>query len=306
MSNILVTGADGFIGTHLVKKLTSQDNNVFGCDLIHSRDINYNRCDIAEYRQLHSLFRAHLPQIDMVFNLAGEFGRSNGNMNYEQLWKTNVIGMRNILELQQLYNFKLIHFSSSEIYGDYRGIMKESVPLKHSLHLLNDYAISKSVNEQQIRNAINMERQIVTVRLFNIYGPGEYYSPYRSAMAIFCYCALKNRQFTAYMSHSRVWLYIDDLIKTLVNIPGNFKSGSIYNIGGNKTYYMDSLAELVLKYTNASSKLLTLIETEPLAVLHKRVDCSLAKKELGHNPTTSIELGIKQTLRWMKEVYGGF
>ena len=99
---------------------------------------------------------------------------------------------KNIIRLQEKFGFKLIHFSSSEVYGDYPNIMLENVMDDYEIKQLNDYAMSKWVNEMQIKNsAIQYGTESVVVRIFNTYGPGEYYSPYRSVNCRFLYCALK-------------------------------------------------------------------------------------------------------------------
>ena len=74
------------------------------------------RCDVAAYRQLEEMF-TYSPSFDYVYHTAAEFGRWNGEDFYEQLWRTNVIGTKNILRMQEKYRFKLVFFSSSEVYG---------------------------------------------------------------------------------------------------------------------------------------------------------------------------------------------
>ena len=137
MADILVLGSTGVIGAWLTRKLADRGHQVFGADLGHAvgeigyaqRMTNtrhtYSRCDISEYRQLARIFQGK--KFDYVYNCAAEFGRWNGEDFYEQAWKTNVIGLKHIIELQQLNEFKLVHFSSSEVYGDYKDLMYESV-----------------------------------------------------------------------------------------------------------------------------------------------------------------------------------
>ena len=108
---ILVTGSKGTLGTPLVKELSRRGHDVWGCDLQHQRDGNYIRADVSNYRQLERVFEAN--QYDFVYHLAAEFGRINGEEYYDTLWETNVIGTRNILELQKKKGFRLIFASSS-------------------------------------------------------------------------------------------------------------------------------------------------------------------------------------------------
>ena len=182
MFKILVTGSKGVIGTPLVKELSRQGHEVWQCDLSHHRDPNYTRADIAKYRQLERIFEAN--DYDYVYHLAAEFGRINGEEYYETLWETNVIGTRNILEWQRKKGFKLIFTSSSEIYGGkHEGVLSEDLPLHSSIIQLNDYAVTKWVNEIQIMNFEKKHgNECMRLRLFNAYGPGEYYHNYRSVV----------------------------------------------------------------------------------------------------------------------------
>ena len=207
---------------------------------------NYYKCDISHYRQLERIFLEH--EFDYVYNLAAEFGRWNGEQFYENLWMTNVVGFKNIVRLQERFKFRFIHFSSSEVYGDYKGVMSEDVMDRFEIRQLNDYAISKWVNELQIMNSKEMfSTETVRVRLFNTYGPGEYYSPYRSAICIFCYHSLHATPYTVYLGHRRTSTYVTDVCATLANIVDNFKPGEVYNIGGTELHDMRSVSDIILR-----------------------------------------------------------
>jgi len=147
------------------------------------------------------------------------------------MWKSNLIGLKNLIRLQEKYKFRLVHFSSSEVYGDYGGIMEEDLLNKNAIKQMNDYAISKWANELQIRNSrIMYGTETVIVRLFNTYGPGEYYHPYRSVNCKFCYHALKKLPIIVYKGHYRSSTYVDDCLRTVENISGKFVPSRIYNI----------------------------------------------------------------------------
>ncbi|MCH9030889.1 MAG: NAD(P)-dependent oxidoreductase, partial [candidate division Zixibacteria bacterium] len=231
MSKILVTGCMGTLGRPLVTYLKRQGHEVWGADLQHQAGENYFRANVSNYRQLERVFEQ---DYDYVYHLAAEFGRINGEEYYDTLWETNVIGTRNILEWQKRKGFKLIFASSSEIYGDnHDDILTEDFPMKHAIVQQNDYATSKWVNEVQIMNfERRYDSQIVRLRFFNAYGPGERYHHYRSVVCLFCYRALMGIPYQVYEGYSRVFMYIDDFIPTLAKVCQNFKPGMIYNIGG--------------------------------------------------------------------------
>lgn len=312
---ILVTGSKGVIGQKLVEELKNRGHEVFGCDIQHhpgeigyiqkmsNEKWEYSRCDIGEYRQIERVIKKAGP-FDLVYNCAAEFGRWNGEDYFEQMWKSNVIGLKNIIRLQEELGFKLVHFSSSEVYGDYEGIMKEEVMDKIEIKQLNDYAISKWANEMQIRNSMAMfGTQTVIVRLFNTYGPGEYYHPYRSVNCKFCYHALKNLPITVFRGHYRSSTYVDDSVRTIANIADNFISGRAYNIGSKQFHDIETLANIIWEYTGASKDLIQYRESEILTTRIKKVDIQLAIDELGHKETVSLEEGIKRTIDWMKYYY---
>lgn len=300
---ILVTGGKGTLGVPLVKELLRRGHEVWQCDLTHQKDENYIRADISKMRQLETVFGQ---KYDYVYHLAAEFGRINGEEYYETLWETNVIGTRNILELQKKFGFYLIFASSSEIYGDkHREILSEDIPLNESVIQHNDYAMTKWVNEIQI---MNFERrygiEAVRCRFFNAYGPGEYYHNYRSVVCLFCYRALHRIPWQVYKGYHRVFMYIDDFIPTLANVSENFKPGEVYNIGGEEFRSVKELSDLVLDYTNADRSLVEYLSEDKHNTLNKRPDISKAKRDFGHNPKTTLEEGVPKTIEWMKSVYG--
>lgn len=312
---ILVTGANGIVGQGLVQQLRSNGHVVIGCDLAHSElqaafsirtdvpSAAYYRVDVGEYRQIARIFE-NFEDIDIVYHTAAEFGRWNGEDYYEQLWRANAVGTKNIIRLQEKYGFKLVHFSSSEVYGDWDGVMVEDVMDKHEIRQMNDYALSKWVNEQQVRNsATQFGSESVIVRLFNTYGPGEYYSPYRSVNCRFLYSALKRIPWIVFKGHSRTSTYLKDTVRTLANIADNFYPGEVYNIGGDQHHTIEELSDLILKVSGAPKELVEYRESEILTTKNKVVDASKSIRHLDHKNSISLEDGLRETYEWMCKVY---
>lgn len=312
---ILVTGGVGTVGAGLIKDLRSRGHHVISCDLYHQPDEVgfslhsdvetplYARCDVGEFRQIERVFEK-LGPFDYVYHCAAEFGRWNGEDFYETLWRTNAIGTKNIIRLQERLKFRLIHFSSSEVYGDWPEIMVESVMDEYEIKQMNDYAMTKWVNEMQIRNsALQHGTESVVVRLFNTYGPGEYYSPYRSVNCRFLYCALQGLPFTVFRGHHRTSTFLSDTVRTAANISENFKPGETYNIGGSQYHSIEDLADVVLKVTGADPKLVEYRESEILTTKIKRVDVSRAVRDLDHKNSYGLEEGMRITVDWMRDAY---
>lgn len=312
---ILVTGGLGTIGAGLVRSLRDLGHHVVSLDLAHQPDEFgfslradfetpcYVRCDIGEFRQLERVF-LRLGPFDYVYNAAAEFGRWNGEDFYETLWKTNVIGMKNVIRLQERFGFRMIHFSSSEVYGDWPNVMVENVMDEYEIKQMNDYAMTKWVNEMQIRNsALQFNTESVVVRLFNTYGPGEYYSPYRSVNCRFLYCALRGLPFVVFRGHYRTSTYLADSVNTLTNIVGNFRAGETYNIGGCDYHSIEELADVTLRVTGADPSLVQYRESEILTTKKKYVDISKSQRDLGHVNSYSLEAGMALTSEWMRSTY---
>ena len=302
---ILVTGALGTIGMPLWAELRRRGYQVFGCDLRHYHDPAYFRCDVSEYRQVERIFNEH--KFDYVYHMAAEFGRKSGEEFYESLWKTNAGGMKNILRAQEKYKFRLIYPSSSEVYGTtYSGVMTEDVPERVAVRLGNDYAMSKWVNEMQIMNSMEkFSTETVRVRFSNVYGPGEYYSDYRSVICIFIYRALHNLPYTAYTNDKRAFLYIDDAVRTFANICERFKSGEIYNISNRDLCDMKQVSDTILKILGKDDRLVEYKKIDATATLVKDLDNAKAVRDLDHKKTVSLEEGLARTIEWQKKVYGG-
>lgn len=312
---ILVTGGLGIVGAGLVKELRARGHHVVSCDLAHQPDEIgfslrtdvatplYARCDIGEFRQIERVVD-RLGPFDYVYNCAAEFGRWNGEDFYETLWQTNAIGAKNIIRLQERLKFRLVHFSSSEVYGDYPNLMIEDVMDEHEIKQLNDYAMTKWVNEMQIRNsAMQYGTESVVVRLFNTYGPGEYYSPYRSVNCRFLYCALHGLPWTVFRGHYRTSTFLADTVRTVSNISDNFKPGEIYNIGGTHHHSIEELSDTILEVTGAPASLVRYAESEILTTMAKRVDISKSVRDLDHKNSYSLEEGLRITSDWMRSIY---
>lgn len=304
---ILVTGGAGFIGTNLVNELTKRGHEVIALDLYHTERDNYIRADVRNFRQLEKVFENW--KFDYVYHLAAEYGRWNGEDYYENLWATNVIGTKHLIRLQEKLGFRMVFFSSAEVYGDYEGVMSEDVMVKNPIsdtYQMNDYAISKWAGELMCRNSAKMfGTETVIVRPVNCYGPNEHYTPYRGFIPKFIYHALFNKPYTVYKGHKRIIDYVEDTCRTFANIIDNFKPGEAYNVGGRAEWEMDikDYSDLVLKAVGKDDSLVTYKEAEPFTTKVKHMDFSKAVKDLGHNPKVDPEEGIRRTVEWMKWYY---
>jgi len=302
---ILVTGGDGFLGRCLAQELQTRGHRVVSCDLRNLGRDDYVRCDVREFRQLDRLFVEH--KFDYVYHLAAEYGRWNGEEYYESLWDTNVKGTKHIMRFQERNRFRLVFFSSAEVYGDFGGTMTEEVMERVPIKQLNDYAITKWAGELMCLNsAKQFGTETVRVRPVNCYGPGEHYTPYRGFIPRFVYHALHKKPYIVYRGHKRIIDYVDDSCRTFANIVDNFIPGEVYNVAGRSEWERDikAYSDLVLKTVGCDDSLVTYKDAEPFTTKSKPVDCSKAVRDLKHNPKVTPEEGIRRTVDWMTRQYG--
>lgn len=305
--SILVTGGAGFIGTNLVMELRDRGHDVVALDFFHTDRENYIRADIRNYRQLKQVLDEG--DFDYVYHLAAEYGRWNGEDYYENLWETNIIGTKHILRLQKEIGFRLIFFSSAEVYGDYEGVMSEDVmvdnPIKDT-YQMNDYAISKWAGELMCMNAAKMfDSEIVRTRPVNCYGPHEHYTPYRGFIPKFIYHALFGKPYTVYMGHKRIIDFVMDSCRTWANIVDHFVPGEVYNVGGRPEWEhtIKEYSDMILDAMGRDDSIVTYRESELHTTKVKKMDFSKAVRDLDHDPKISPEEGILRTVKWMKKYY---
>ena len=304
---ILCTGSAGTLGRSLVPELRRRGHDVWGMDLAHSVDEQHIRANIAQHRQCWKAFEAAVPSV--VISLAGEFGRLNGEQYYEDMLSTNLIGNRNVIEECIARRIPLLFASSSEAYGDLgdrvpilpESILDTCVPRFH-----NEYALSKWCGEQQL-NIARRSRGLkaVALRFFNVYGPGEEFTPYRSVICQFIYKLLVKKPITVY-DGMRDFLYVDDWTCTVANAIERHDSlpHTAYNIGGMKPYSIAEMAHMVVKEVGADLALATFQEAEPNNVFGKRPDVTRAVRDLDHRCEVELEEGIRRTVAWMRKEYG--
>jgi dTDP-glucose 4,6-dehydratase len=304
---ILVTGGAGFIGSNLVNELQKRGHDVLAADLVNTERENYIRADVRNYRQIERIFEKG--SYDYVYHLAAEYGRWNGEDYYENLWQTNCMGTKNLIRLQEKLKFKMIFFSSAEVYGDFEGTMSEDVMVNNPIrdtYQMNDYAITKWAGELMCQNSATMfGTETVRVRPVNCYGPHEHYTPYRGFIPKFIYNALFNKPYTVFKGHMRIIDFVEDSCRTWANIVDNFKPGEVYNVGGRNEWEMDikQYSDLILKAVGRDDSLVHYEEGEPFTTKVKHMDFSRAVRDLKHNPKVPPAEGIKRTVAWMKDYY---
>jgi UDP-glucuronate 4-epimerase len=331
---ILVTGAAGFIGFHLSKRLIDQGYEVIGLDNMNDYyDVGLKESRLAILQQSNnfSLYKIDLqnkPGLDDLFskmkfsyvvNLAAQAGVRYSLTNPYAYLESNLTGFLNILEACRHYPIKhLIYASSSSVYGANRK-MPFSVHdnVDHPLAL---YAVTKKSNELMAHAYSNLYHIPTTgLRFFTVYGP---YGRPDMALFLFTKAILDSKPIEVF-NHGKMrrdFTYVDDIVEGIVRLipkPPNgnptwsgehpdpassFAPYKIYNIGNNQPvellYFIEVLETKLGK--KAIKNLLPLQEGD---VPETYADVDDLMRDVGFKPSTSIETGIGNFVNWYKEYY---
>lgn len=317
---ILITGAAGFIGYFISKKLLSSNKTIIGIDNLNEYyDVkikqdriknlkNYNnfqfiKIDLGDFKKLDNLFKKY--EIKYVIHLAAQAGVRYSIKNPNIYFKNNIEGFFNILELSRKYKIKhLIFASTSSVYGN-----SKEFPLKESENTdkpLSFYAATKKSNEIMAHSYSNIYKIPSTaVRFFTVYGPFG-----RPDMALFKFTnkILNNKEINLFNNgkHIRDFTYIDDIISGLLKLINKPSKKTIpyqvYNIGNGNPQKLIKYLRAIEKNLNKKAK----IKNLPLQkgdVIKTHADIKLINKKVNYNSNTEIDEGIKIFIEWYKNYY---
>ncbi len=298
--NILVVGGNGTIGIPLVIRLQKLGHVVFCADRQRDQLGETLLCDVHNYETLHKAFQVSKPEI--VILLAGEVSRMTCESMPGIALESNVIGVQHVIDLCLQYKSKLIFSGTSEEYGNCFDngtyVTEDMIPTHHN----GIYGLSKWIAEELIKYySTKYKLNAIVLRLFMCYGPGEYPSPYRSAISRFIGDALMNRDIIVHRDTERSWCYISDIVEGIVSATFYDKSRyEVFNIGITQPYSMYILAEIIKTLTHSNSQI---VEEEcPSGIIPvKRGNFDKAEKLLNWKANVCITAGLKQTIEWTKQ-----
>ena len=311
--NILVTGAAGFIGSHLCEKLLVDGNTVVGFDNFdpfYKRTIKENNLkisiskgsfnlvegDIRDTESVKKLFNEHT--FEVVVHLAAKAGVRPSIKDPIVYYKVNVLGTLNILEMMKKNDIKrLVFASSSSVYGD-----SPDVPYNETMNVNNPispYAATKIAAEILCYNYRHLYNISATcLRFFTVYGPRQ-----RPEMAIakFVKKAYEGDLISIYGDGSslRDFTYIEDIIQGVVASIDRDLGFEIINIGESETIDLNSLLELIKELTGCGLKTEHL-PMQPGDVIKTFANIDKAKQLLGYAPVTSVREGLKKYISWLR------
>ena len=316
---ILVTGAAGFVGSHILKKLRELGPDVYGIDnfspyysveykylrlksLGLSRDSDVLKCDISDFGKLDQLISSIRPEY--IIHLAAQAGVRLSLKDSSSYISANVAGFQNIVRSSVENGVKgIVYASSSSVYGDSTPTPYQEASI--SLRPKSLYGVTKLSNElfAEIQSK-SSNLCFRGLRYFTVYGPWG-----RPDMAYFriAAAALGQGKFTLFGDGTikRDFTYIDDVVENTIALFRDLtrqgeKFNDIVNIGGSRPLEMNYLIDLILK---RGSHQLDLVRVEE-SKLDSRItmaDNSYLKSILGELKFTELEKGIENLMEWARQ-----
>lgn len=311
-TNILVTGADGFIGSHLVEMLLANGANVKALSLYNSFNYQGWLEDIEKHPHLQIISgdirdpffcKSICQNVDVVFHLAALIAIPYSYIAPHSYIDTNVSGTLNICQAVMDNKVKrLIHTSTSEVYGT---ALYVPIDEKHPLQPQSPYSASKvgaDAIAKSFYSSFNLPLSIA--RPFNTYGPRQ------SARAvipnIIAQIAAGEKEIKlGDTTPTRDFNYVTDTCRGLISIAESDQSiGEEINIGSNSEISIEELFNKIIKLTNSKAKLFyDKQRTRPEKSEVQRLWCdnSKIKKLTKYNPEVSLEEGLKRTIEWFNQ-----
>ncbi|SKC41043.1 UDP-glucuronate 4-epimerase [Bacteroidales bacterium WCE2004] len=308
---VLVTGAAGFIGFHLVQRLLGRGDEVVGLDnlsdyysvalkearlaQVRSDRFRFVRMDLADREALPALFAAE--RFDAVVNLAAQAGVRYSVENPWAYVDSNVVGFLNVLECCRHYPVRhLVYASSSSVYGG-----NEKTPFSEEDRVddpVSLYAATKKSDELMAGCYAHLYGLKVTgLRLFTVYGP--WGRPDMSPM-LFASAILAGRPVKVF-NHGdmlRDFTYVDDIVEGMVRVLDRVpQKHEVYNIGcSNPVRLMDFISELERALGREAEKIM--LPMQPGDVYQTYADTTKLERELGYKPGVMLREGVDRFVAW--------
>ncbi|MGD9672517.1 MAG: GDP-mannose 4,6-dehydratase [Candidatus Nitrosocosmicus sp.] len=309
---ILITGAAGFLGSHLSEKYVNEGHIVYGIDnllngnlnnvrtLLHRKNFKFIHDDIRN-KELYSKIPT---DIDAIIHLAAQIHVDRSIVNPEETFDINVSGTMKVLEYARMNDInKILFASTSEVYGSAKYVpMNED----HPLAAQHPYGVSK-IAADRLCYTYNetYDLGIDIIRCFNFFGPRQKDSGYGGVIAIFINRVIQNKPPIIYGdgSQTRDYMYVEDAVtaydKVLHSKDNPGKYGINFGTGTEKS--VNEIAELTIKYAGAENNLKAIhVDPRPTEVQRLFADISKANKLLDFTPKIQFEQGISLLMDWYR------
>jgi UDP-glucuronate 4-epimerase len=310
---ILVTGAAGFIGSHLCEKLADLNHEVFGIDNYNSYyDINLKRMNaedlknkgvsIFEIDLIDHLEHVFLIPYDYIFHLAAQPGISSTTPLTDYV-KNNIYATQNLIESVLKWNLNLksfINISTSSVYGIQATVNETEITKPISFYGTTKLAAEQLVLAQQRIAKINA----CSIRLYSVYGPRERPEKLYTKLIKNLY---ENEAFTLFegsLYHERSFSYVGDIVEGLASIIGKETdlNGEIVNLGTDEVNTTKDGIEIIQRILNKK----LIINHQPARKGDQEKTAAVidkAKSLLNYSPKTLFIDGLKKQVKWYQEKF---
>ena len=310
---ICVTGAAGFIGGNFVYYMLENhpDYDIVGLDLLtyagnletleeamKNPHFKFTKGDIADREYVYDLFEKE--KFDIVVNFAAESHVDRSIVNPEIFLKTNILGTSVLMDACRKYGIQRYHqVSTDEVYGDLPLdrpdlFFTEETPI----HTSSPYSSSKAGADLLVLAYHRTYGLPVTItRCSNNYGP--YHFP-EKLIPLIISRALADESLPVYGTGENVrdWLYVKDHCAAIDKVIHNGREGEVYNVGGHNERTNLQVVKTILKELGKPERLITFVTDRKGHDRRYAIDPTKIETELGWSPTTTFDVGIKQTIDW--------
>lgn len=309
---VLVTGGGGFIGSRLCERLVQSGATVRAFVRYTSRaeigllrflepdilkKIEIIRGDLRDFSAVAQSLRG----VDIVFHLGALISIPYSYVHPVETVQTNVLGTLNILEACRKSGAKLVHTSTSEVYGT---ALRVPIDEDHPLQGQSPYSASKIGADKLVESYFrSFGLPTVTVRPFNTYGPGQ---STRAVIPTIITQALAGGVVRlGNLDAIRDFTYLDDTVEGfLLTAQADTWNGETYNLGSGEEISIGAIAALIFRLMGKQAEIQlekSRLRPEKSEVLRLISDNRKAKLELGWQPTVGMEEGLQRTIRWIGE-----
>ena len=309
--NILITGGAGFIGSHLCEKYVSEGETVFCLDNFENGNLRniYGLITNNNFKLIHGDIRDSnplekiMPRVHAIIHLAAQIHVERSIIEPKLTYDVNVLGTLNVLEVARMYDVeKIIHTSTSEVYGSARNIpMNED----HPLCAPHPYGASKIAADRLCYAYVQTYgMNICIARPFNTFGPKQKDHGYGGAISIFTKRVLSGQPPIIYGDgdQTRDYMYINDLVRAYdLILKDNRSLREVINFGTGKDIKIIDLANKIIDLCGKEGKIEPVhVAPRPGEIKKMIADYSKAKKLLGWKPKYTLERGLKEFVKWYK------
>ena len=311
--NILITGGLGFIGSNFTKywlgkykkdhviiidKCSYSSNISLLKEFKNFKNLVFYKVDITDINELEKVFKKE--SIDICVNLAAETSIDKSFLDPTAFYKTNVLGLINLLFLTHKYGVKKFHqVSSYQVYGENKDnyYFKETDRFNPS----NPYSLSKVHAEEYLKMYASLYDIDYTIsRPSTCFGS---YQAHDKLIPLVIFRAKFNQEIPIFGdgSNMRDWMYVDDLCQAIDLILEKGKKGEAYNIAVHEEHSSLEIAKLIVKKMRKSSKLINFVKDRKVNESRFAIDTSKIENELGYRYEYDFEYSLDLTIDYYLE-----